>query len=122
VADNLVRCSGGTLGLEEEDIREVSSREINHAARGDKAAASDGLPPPPLFPYSDMLFRWLNLIAGETSVITVEKGGIKAMLGQEKKWDWSLLEGAILPMMEDMQRTLTEFHKEISHALEQRKK
>jgi ParB family chromosome partitioning protein len=73
-------------------------------------------PPPPRFPYSDTLRTWLDTLVGQTHIIRIQMGGIKAMLAQRDKWDWGQVSTFLVPMLEDLGPVIEEFHKEMKRA------
>ena len=69
----------------------------------------------PKHPHSDLLNRWLDLVAGTTHVIKIERGGIEAMLAERDKWDWRDVKTYTLPMLEALSKTLTEYAEAITN-------
>lgn len=74
--------------------------------------------PAPRYPHSDQLVKWLDWLAGETFVIDVEQGGIKALTAERDKWDKRQVREFILPQLKDLADTINEFYQEIHHAFE----
>lgn len=113
-------------GLHKEEQREVLSngaaaatvkaKEIReHQVRCREAEKSK-------YAHSDRLYRWLRVVASDMEVIQIEMGGIKQLLAEPAKWDWQAVHEYILPIMESVQESLTEFHREVQrHARQQAK-
>jgi uncharacterized ParB-like nuclease family protein len=68
------------------------------------------------FPHSERLINWLRRVQGDTFVIRVELGGIKALLAEPEKWDWGEVRTYLLPMLDGLAATVREFHTEIQNA------
>lgn len=77
--------------------------------------------PPPKYPHSERLERWLKAVSSETHIINVELGGIAKVLAESEKWHWGTVRSFILPMLEALGRTIAEFHQEIESASQQRR-
>lgn len=77
------------------------------------------VPPPPRHPHSDTLIAWLRAVAGQTFVIRVEQGGVKALLAERDKWDWPDVRTYLLPMLGDLADVISEFRREIEHAAQE---
>jgi ParB family chromosome partitioning protein len=73
-------------------------------------------PEPPRFPHSEMLVKWLSVVAGQTHIVSIELGGIRAILGERDKWDWNDVRAYILPQLENLGQTIAEFRGEIGRA------
>jgi hypothetical protein len=100
-------------------VREQMDRTGNvHAAyrKIQEFVSPTPAPPPPRHPHSDALLAWLRLVQGQTLVVRVEQGGIRAMLAERDKWDWREVRGYLLPMLRDMEEVIGEFRKEIERA------
>jgi ParB-like chromosome segregation protein Spo0J len=100
-------------------IREQMDRTGNvHAAyrKVQEFVSPAPAPLPPRHPHSDVLLAWLRLVQGQTLVVRVEQGGIRAMLAERDKWDWREVRGYLLPMLRDMEEVIGEFRKEIERA------
>ncbi len=102
--------------------KEDSGEQLGFWTPPDPAAEppSEAPPPPPRYPHSDTLIAWLKRVQGETFVVRVEKGGIKAMLAEPDKWNWSDVKDYLLPQLADLQTTIAEFRKELERATKQR--
>jgi hypothetical protein len=74
--------------------------------------------PPPRYPHSDRLRKWLMMVMADTQVIRVEMGGIRSLLAERDRWDWTLVREYIRPMLDALGQTIDEFKKEIDHAAE----
>lgn len=78
-------------------------------------------PPPPTYPHSDRLKRWLKLVEDQTLLIQDEYKGIAGMLGEPGKWDWVFVEDYIEPQLECLSRTIQQYHQELSREVEKRR-
>ncbi len=70
--------------------------------------------------HSDRLYAWQRSVAVETEVIDLRLGGIESMLADREKWDWSVVRGQILPALEDLEKTISRYRKEIENAVPQK--
>lgn len=78
-------------------------------------------PAPPRHPHSDLLVKWLDLVHGTSAVIDINNGGIEAMLGERKKWDWKLVREFIVPQLDALGERLATYRQEIEeHEKQQR--
>ena len=68
---------------------------------------------PSKFPHSDRLESWLAKVLGEIELIRDEFGSLKAMVEDSQNWNPKTTKDYILPMLQSLAETISEFHKEI---------
>lgn len=74
-------------------------------------------PKPPLaHPYSDEMSMWLDRVAGQTFFDDIERGGLGAMLLERKKWDWKKVKNHILPLLDELAKTINGYRRELRNA------
>lgn len=90
-------------------------------ARDKKQKNRQTLPPEPpeepQYPHSERLYRWLQMVDSETSIIDVECGGIRKLLADPVGWNWGDVSAFLLPMIRGLRRTLAKYELEIGARL-----
>jgi hypothetical protein len=63
----------------------------------------------------------LELVAGTTHIIKIERGGIEAMLAEADKWDWREINDYTLPMLELLAEKVTHYRDVIGNTCSEMK-
>lgn len=73
-------------------------------------------PPPPRFPHSDRITRWLQTVASEKLIIDVDHGGLATLLAEPGQWDARETREYILPMLQALGESITSYERDIADA------